>query len=30
LRGCDVKSHVVSDYVGGGSTDVVDVIRASV
>jgi hypothetical protein len=27
---CDVRSHVLSDYVGGGSTDVVDVIRASV
>ena len=29
-RCCDVKSHVMSEYVEGGLTDVEDVIRASV
>jgi hypothetical protein len=27
---CDVRSHVLSEYVGGGSIEVEDVVRASV
>ncbi len=27
---CDVRSHVVSKYVGGGSAEIEDVVRAGV
>jgi hypothetical protein len=30
LEQCDMRSHVVSEYVGGGWTEVEDVVRASV
>jgi len=30
LEQCDVRSHVLSEYVGGGSVEIGDVVRASV
>ena len=27
---CDVRSHVLSEYVGGGSVEIGDVVRAGV